>query len=62
MQAFSLGDYHSLYYSSNHATWECADLHGTLLALPRRQMVLDQSQNQNVIFQRNVVRCTGAHI
>lgn len=60
-QAFSLGDYHSLYYGSNQGTWECADLHGTLLALPRHQMVPGQSRNQNVIFQRNVVHCTSAH-
>lgn len=60
--AFSNGDCHSLYYSSNRGTWECTDLHGTLLALPRRQMVLGQSQNQNVIFRRNVVHCTSAHI
>lgn len=50
MQAFSLGDYHSLCYSSNQGTWECADLHGTLLAVPRHQMILGPSQNQKSHF------------
>lgn len=60
MQAFSTEDYHSHRCSSNQGTWDCADLHGTLLALPRHQMALGQWQNRNATCLRNVMHCTGA--
>lgn len=62
MHAFSLRVYNPPYYCSNQGTWGYADLHGTLLALLRHQVVLGQSINQNVISREETWHCTSAHM